>query len=38
MARVDWTGQRDIAEALIKSIQPDDPTPSDMKSPKLIMA
>ena len=25
MARVDWTGHRDIAEALIKSIQPDDP-------------
>jgi len=25
MARVDWTGHRDIAEALINSIQPDDP-------------
>ncbi len=25
MARVEWTGRKDIAEALIKSIQPDDP-------------
>ena len=25
MARVDWIGRGDIAEALINSIQPDDP-------------
>ena len=25
MARVDWIGDKDMAEALLKSIQPDDP-------------
>tara|TARA_B100000575_G_scaffold83920_1_gene66079 strand:+ start:12591 stop:12833 length:243 start_codon:yes stop_codon:yes gene_type:complete len=24
-ARVDWIGEKDMAEALLKSIQPDDP-------------
>ena len=25
LARVEWIGRRDMAEALLKSIQPDDP-------------